>query len=216
MSATFITFTCDTCNYIGASSAVWGVFAYESPSGYIDVNRELGWCYQCEDLAPIEVIPSLESIQDIEHEIEKGAQQLHEIKNQAREGRSFLKKLLHLPAQIPDDGRMIEAVRKHFNRELEEEHKRSDLLKGRKSKPRCLSCGSERCFVLPGYTKPAGSDEYPGEPVSTGIKHPNCGGDLMAQYSGIRASMIFERRIYDKEGCLIRTEDMEEQASRLS
>jgi hypothetical protein len=211
MSATFKTLTCDSCNYIGASSAVWGHFIYDSPSDNdVWVNRELGWCYQCEDLAPIEVLPSLESIQEIEHMIEKKAQELHEIKQKARQGRSFLRKLLQLPAYMPDTGRMVESDQFRFKHNLAEERKRFDLLKGRKSKPRCLSCGNERCFVLPEYTKPPGSDEYPGEPVSTEIKHPNCGGNLMVQYSGIRASMIFEHRIYDIEGRLIRIEDVKE------
>jgi hypothetical protein len=109
---------------------------------------------------------------------------------------------------VPFDVQESEFVRDYLGDRLREERQRLDLLDGRRSKPRCLSCGSEDCFALPKILDPPDSDDRPGDPVLTGIKHPNCGGYLMVSHPGIRLSIAFNHRAYDKEGILIRSKMM--------
>jgi hypothetical protein len=87
MSMAPLDFTCDGCNYRGSDALAWGYFSYDTPSGLTSVNSGLGWCHQCRNLAPVEILPSLQRIRNIENEIEQEKQKSCAIQERTKESR---------------------------------------------------------------------------------------------------------------------------------
>lgn len=81
------------------------------------------------------------------------------------------------------------------------DEQKNDLLKERKSTPRCLNCGSHDFDVIPNV-EPEPERLKSGTPVRTGLIHKNCGGRIYADYSGPNLFMgdNLPERIFNLEG----------------
>lgn len=201
MSSLVTTFYCDCCDFEQDSSHTWGRREYVLPDGvHISLNWEIGWCQDCDGIAPIESLieePWQIDLREAKENIDKYSPapvrywwQLHRWifasawanrLNDWKSGREFfLAKVFDA-----EDG--------------------LSLLKSRLSPPKCLSCGGLRVtapLVISGEEL-----DYPvSEPKRTGTLHPICGGQLwMAQY-GSRISLVPTVCCYTPEGEFISNE----------
>ena len=69
-------FSCNNCDYESSSTVLWGGFNYtleENENSFEEnVEREYGWCYNCEYICPIEIIPTIDSLEVKIEELKSG------------------------------------------------------------------------------------------------------------------------------------------------
>ena len=95
----------------------------------------------------------------------------------------------------------MESIRLSRERDLKEEKVRLSILADRKSPPRCLTCGSTNIFALTIDDADRPSHWYDSAtPISIGVVHPGCGGELLVSCPGTYMSMFNDDRTYDLEG----------------
>ena len=191
MSMSFMVFSCSECEYSDTSMVLWGIFNYQGSQGLVPVERQLGWCHQCEGLAPIEVLPSEGRIKIIEQ----------------REFPAFMGPVdKTVPLSESEKTKNMEWQRAWRERELKDEYSRLSLLVDRESGPRCLSCGSTSIFYLPNDIDVQGSWCDPAPPTAFGVAHPGCGGSLLVCHSEMRFQLEIPDRLFDMEGCQVSDE----------
>ena len=58
---------CNNCDYESSTTVLWGGFNYVLKEEHNLINenveREYGWCYDCEYICPIEIIPTIDSLE---------------------------------------------------------------------------------------------------------------------------------------------------------
>lgn len=207
MSMPFLVFSCTACEYQGSSTVNWGQFTYEAQSRWVPIRRALGWCSSCEDIAPIEILPSNDAVRQLEMDIEQKAKRVDSYKADAARSRSLLGKLLGSQPRLPPDIQELDFQRSYRENDLQKERDRLDLLRRRDCGPKCLLCGSENCIPLPGKITPSGTDRTPGPATPFGMNHPACSGALLVAHSGLRVSRRLNHRLYDCDGNLLREEE---------
>jgi len=207
MSMPFLSFSCSRCDFRASSTVCWGRFSYDGPSGLIPLNKGIGWCKDCSKIVPVEILPSIQRIEELKSEITENKRHVTQYEERIKQSRSKIKNLLKISVNLPHEIEKRQWQCEYLSGKIEEEQQRLKLLSFRKSEPRCLRCASVNCFLFPKDFKPLGSSESPGPPVEIGVTHPRCGGNLRVEHSGIRLNMGIKHRIYDTEGCLIRRED---------
>lgn len=108
-----------------------------------------------------------------------------------------------LPSQTDVEalGKNVGSADKKF---LEEERRRIEALKKRKSKARCLTCGSHDFEILPVIDIDSRRERL-NLPIRTGLIHRNCGGRIYADYRGPNYFMrdSLPEKIFDIEGLAI-------------
>ena len=67
MSSPYFVFSCTYCDFLATDKVLWGLFSYQGPQGLVPIERQVGWCNGCQDLEPIEVLPSEDRIRIIEN-----------------------------------------------------------------------------------------------------------------------------------------------------
>jgi hypothetical protein len=166
----------------------WGGFFYVFPDKYeLWVRRELGWCYTCNTIQPIEYLTDISKLIDVV---------------------PYLRKEL---AKLTGHG-ILRFVRRHFGKNkieielLQEEIVKAErfiaLLKARQSPPKCLKCsGSEIAhFDIPEFYEKK-------EPQQIPFRHPGCNGQLWVEESGLRIAAQMKSRYYTLEGDFISEDD---------
>jgi len=174
---------CDRCDFQGTTTVLWGSFKYQFEDGtsaYIE--RKLGWCSDCNDIRPVEVLPEYDSVND---ELEKYRRLLD-----AERSRGIIGSIHR---------KMSSRARYHFEHLQESERGMANLLRlaaTRRSAPKCLHCSSEDVaeIDMPKY----GSDPFD---WSLDFLHPGCGGNLRVKDSGgMRISIGNRTMLYSPEG----------------
>lgn len=103
---------------------------------------------------------------------------------------------------LPDKERLEKLKTTSSNKNfIEKEKKRLQLLSGRESDARCLSCGSHDFDVIPHPEAPKDRDKTK-TPWRTGLKHKDCGGRIYMKQSPASLFMgnSLERKFFDVEG----------------
>lgn len=208
MSMPFLVFSCSNCDFRATDRVCWGRFNYAGPSGPVPLKRDLGWCDECSDLVPVEILPSVQQIKELKSEIVDKMRRITEARNCIEQSRSWIKKLLRCSVELPPKIQELQWWCKGQTKNIEEDQQRLVVLESRKSDPRCLRCGSTSCFPLPDYPEPSGSIEKPGPPAEIGVIHPRCGGNLLVEHSGIWIGVYLKCHTYDTEGRFISREDI--------
>ena len=212
MSVPFKVFSCSRCEFFATDLFLSGFFSYESSSGLFSVSRELGWCNECNDISPVEKIPTAQEIAASESEIYKKEEHVAHLQDSLEKKRSWFRKLFKISVRIPAEIQNLKIECEYLRTYMETDRKILLLLISRKSPPRCLKCGSTDCMLLPKIPYipapdyPLFSTEDPGPPIKIGFKHPSCNGELLVKYSDVWISFKKKHRIYDTEGLLIRSE----------
>lgn len=209
MSMPYEDYYCSQCNFKSASFVLWGRFTYKSSLGEVPVNRCLGWCYSCKGLVPMEEFPSRAHIEELITNISKTTKQISNWKLQKNISNNIFRKLINYFTKMPDEIHRICNNRLYLIEELKDELDRKNILAIRHSGPRCLICGSYNCKAVTG---PKSSDKLHRREneLLLGMKHPDCGGDLLFKHSGIRAGVRLYYRFYDIDGGLLETVDERE------
>jgi hypothetical protein len=179
---------CEACDFRSSSGRVWGYFIYRfgSPNRLeTNVEREAGWCQHC---ANIEAIEDLTARDRLAKELEQELAKLQRI------SRSLLYRLFGIGKD------QVNRVRAGIRRNEEDLRVLKLMLQRRTAPPRCLRCGS---IAVAPIDLP---DPQVGEVLNLKIRHPGCGGKLLARMSSVRLNMRYPQRIYDGEGNFIGAE----------
>jgi hypothetical protein len=151
------------------------------------VSIEVGWCFECEKVRPLEVITPLSELEPPVPEI--AAPEPVGPRSISDGIRSWWSGLFKDPT-----------IQQHQDK-LEQERVKAELLYrvaqlGRK--PVCLTCGSENIHF---FEKPDFETRGPRYDISLGLRHPGCGGELRQRDSGgMRMAPVEPKFLYDLNG----------------
>jgi hypothetical protein len=202
MSMPFLIFTCDRCGIERCSTVAWGRFSYEAPTGRIDLVTTLGWCNSCNDLVPIEVLPTAESVRTVKVEIADKSMQLRKIAADLLGRRSWIQRLFKIAPTLTPEAKELEWDLRCIEEHLEQLIQRVAVLQHRVSDGRCLHCGQTDWHQLAFQKNPWSSDG----PTTTSTVHPACGGRFSVRRSELSLSMRLTHRLYDVHGRFLREE----------
>jgi len=182
MSMEDVEIWCDRCDFKSGSGRTFGRYFYELKNGQlVDLNREPGWCYRCEN------IESIENFSDKDF-----------IKNEIDNNISARQKIT-----TSISFKLFGHQKKHvmqFEEKIVQMNYRLFIHEQRKSLPKCLRCGSTDIISVKIPDPPEGAiEELP-------IMHLKCGGRLLAKHSDFRVNIILPKLIYTLEGDFIRKE----------
>ena len=195
---------CDKCAFQSSSMVLWGSFQYRFPDGReVSLDRGFGWCHSCADLVPTEQLPEKESVHSVISRCQAAISE--EVSKIEAHNRRFLERIKTFLR--------IRSIRNHrlenLHNKLEENSLLLDLLESRRSPPRCLECG--------GTDLSQGTESTHAYPRPIGIRHPECGGDLLIHappqmldddYISVRVSMR-TCKYFDIEGNFLGEEQVE-------
>ena len=196
MSVPGVDISCNRCDYHGSTIVVFGSFKYSIPHGTIALPRTLGWCSSCNSLAPIEDVSRDVRIKSLAHDLKDIQDQKKALIRKA----PLLKRMFS--SQQPDSESILELQEQAawISSELSDPDVLSEYL-GCSRKPRCLNCGSFEVCKFPQL--PEGLNNFYDEnriKIPVGMKHPSCGGELLACTSLGRLNMRFKDRLYSLYG----------------
>lgn len=203
MSMPFVALFCTECDFQSTTRVMWGARSYLTGRTRVPIRRTLGWCFDCQTFCPIEMLADKKRIRSLKVEISEKEAVVLNAKLDVMNNRSWLKRLLNMKIVLPDK---IEQVAREVNslqRELTEEVSRVELLATRKSPPRCLECGSTETELVNADFNHFPSLDEPQESFSIGFHHPQCGGEILGEPSGMRVSVRLQHRGYNREGVFI-------------
>lgn len=185
MSAPLASISCTLCGYQRSDWSCYGARSYVEADRKVTVGVVLGWCFHCDDVMPVEALPTEERRQALERTVRS-----HDaIAERGSTGSG---------AGSTTFGGKFSAS---FHRwKLKSESDRLLLLAGRRSGPRCLECGSLSVQLFPEDTRSRAHAARPGFPVNLGIQHPGCGGMLLGCLADLRVWPREDEILYDLEG----------------
>jgi hypothetical protein len=188
MSVPFGRIYCDACDYIGDTLCAAGYFHYVDEDGRrCWVSREVGWCFECGKVSPLEAITPLSELEPPVPEI--AAPEPVEPRSVVDRIRSWW------------GGSAKDPTIQQRQDELERERVTAELLyrvAQLDRKPVCLTCGSENIHF---FEKPDSETRGPKYDISLGLRHPGCGGELRQRDSGgTRIAPVMPRLLYDLNG----------------
>lgn len=195
MTMPVITYSCTGCDLSAWDAMLWGYRYYRVGHKRYSMSVGMGWCRECQALVPVEKRPDAQSEALL---VQASERLIHALDAQRREDRLVRRwwqwcqrdsaQAARLKYQLADTQEALERVRTL-----------RALLQARVSDNRCLRCGSENTFLLP--ESPADYlDDDSSPPVELGCRHPQCGGELMVQSTGLRLSIRTTPCAYDLEG----------------
>lgn len=203
MTMPVITYSCTGCDLSAWDAMLWGYRYYRVGHKRYSMSVGMGWCRECQALVPVEKRPDAQSEALL---VQASERLIHALDAQRREDRLVRRwwqwcqrdsaQAARLKYQLADTQEALERVRTL-----------RALLQARVSDNRCLRCGSEQNFLLP--ASPLSADYFNDDsssPVALGHQHPQCGGELMVQYTGMRLSIRSTSSAYDLEGRWLETE----------
>jgi len=174
MSMPTTDFKCDACNFQSSSTVIWGSSHYlDESNAEVNLEKILGWCCECQSIAPIECFDDELLI--------------------------ITKIIEHSQHLQPSFAHIIKWVfsgeyRNHLG-SINRLNKRLSIIKLRKGKECCLNCGSQNVDTIFQGNKQASSIN------SSETLHPGCKshGKLNAQ-PGLNINMSLSPRFYDLNG----------------
>lgn len=181
MSMPSINLNCEKCDYSDTTMVTWGNFNYRYKKQTTPINRVLGWCFNCEKLAPIEDFSNSSEI-------------LAEIKDLINTLKSTSKRISITFSNKKYENR-VEKLEK-----IDQLSTQLNMIIERKGQERCLNCSSTNVSLFDGdYKLDYEGLLYKGL-KKTGFIHPNCGGEIIATPNPIRFNMRFEPKFYSPDG----------------
>ena len=196
MSMPVLTYSCSGCDLTAWDAMLWGYRYYLVGHEEYPMYGGMGWC-PCEALVPSENRPDAETEAHLAHESERLTWALDAQRREDGLARRWWQlsrrdsaQASQFKYQLTDTQEALEWVRTL-----------RALLCERVSGNRCLRCGSENTFLLPKI--PVALDFFDDDsspPIELGCRHPQCGGELMVQSTGLRLSIKTTSRAYDLEG----------------
>ncbi len=188
MSMPSINLTCEKCNFHGSTVATWGRFSYLYNETEIPVDRELGWCFGCNKLRPIECFCPDETLKVLEEntlELEK-----------------LQSKILWLVIR-----KIFYSDEAYYKEKIKTSALALYIASKRSGTEVCLECGGSEVSYFDGdYQLEYGGMLYKGE-KRTGFLHPDCGGEFIATPSPIRLNIRFKTRYYNINGQFLRQDE---------
>ena len=180
MSMPISIYRCTGCSSKWPTHQFWGMRLYLLENGQtVSVPRYLGGCENCRDLKEIERIPDEAEMYE----------QFTAAYDKFRE-RDISFKRTFFGSLKPLDKNKVESY-ELFRESLEEARNAVEWRKNRKSRPRCLTCGSHDVSSL-----------------DVSCIHPGCGGTFMTEETDIRIATRTKRKFYDTEGNFLREEEV--------
>lgn len=170
--------TCSKCDSMWSSIQTWGRFTYHLQDGSeINVERDLGWCYDCDSFKTVEELPKLEAI----------SSKLESLKTE-------------LLGYITDEaGNGLAEDKQRKIHRLEDKFMKTKLVynwrESRESPPKCLTCGSTDIENID--TGVEIDDKR-----TLNFIHPKCGGELSVIMSDTRIGIQMPKYDYNGEGYL--------------
>jgi hypothetical protein len=200
MSVPGVEIYCEKCGLMGSTTCVFGPFRYRTSCGEINVPRTQGWCRDCNGLEPVEDLNPEERLANLETELKHAIQGVEWERERLRAGRSFLKRLFSSEEPTSDKLQALEERVRRLSEWVSSPEAESRYLNPKRP-PRCLSCGSREIEPIPKL--PDGLNDFYDEErvgIPIGMRHPGCGGELLAMTSRYRFSVRYEDRIFDLDG----------------
>ncbi|MCD6535170.1 MAG: hypothetical protein J7L25_13995 [Deltaproteobacteria bacterium] len=200
MSIPGVDISCDRCDYRGATGVVFGIFKYRTQRGNISLPRDLGWCSSCDSLAPIEETALGTRRKSLEKDLESINNKIEKEKRDLLEKISFFKRIFSSPQLCSETLTELQKQAEWFLSELSSPVLLVDYLCNSRE-PRCLTCGSDEVYKVP--QMPDGLNDFYDDyrvKIPIGMKHPGCGGQLLASTSEVRLNRRFRDRVYDLSG----------------
>jgi hypothetical protein len=195
MSMPYSLLDCPDCGYRASMACLAGHFVYEDDAGAeAFITRRLGWCHDCRNAVPLEVLPDAEII-GAERAAAQEQVDAHASAEAARPATLFrwLRDLLPKRAESQEMKKARAALR---STEL-----LAAVLETARG-PRCLACGSQTAepIALP-------DPETWGERFNLDLdfRHPGCEQPMRFRDSGgTRLALVPTKRVYDPQGRFIR------------
>ncbi len=181
MSMPSIVLQCDKCDYAITDMVLWGHFSYQLDEREISIDRQLGWCHQCEALKSIERFDPDKYLARI------------------RECQEELSQLQSSPFTLFISKSQRQKV-SYYQEDIEKQAMALYIASKRMGTEKCLECGSDNVEPFNGdYSLECGGELYQGE-KHTGFHHPGCGGEFIATPNPVRYNMALVHRVYDING----------------
>jgi len=191
MSVPSYSILCTQCDYSSSSNATNGQYYYKDDEGLFNLERQLGWCNDCQSITVIE------DFNDTSKAVSKIRSELESIRRDtgtvwANILNVFFKSRREWIASI------IETINSYA--------KYIELAKARTGQERCLKCSSYAVAPYKPAKEGGGLDVrgfmYHGE-RNTDFVHPGCGGAFYEKADNVRLHGMFEPRFYKPDGVFI-------------
>ena len=200
MSVPGVDISCDQCEYSGSRDVIFGTFKYNTPNGRISLPRNLGWCLSCNSLAPIEEASQDVRRKSLEDDLKSINREIEKEKKDLLRKIPFFKRIFSSPQLCSEALEKLQEQADWIASELSSPVLLEDYLNDPR-KPRCLTCGSDKVSKVP--KMPDGLNDFYDDyrvKIPIGMKHPGCGGQLLASTSEMRFNRSFSDRMYDLSG----------------
>ena len=200
MSVPDVDIFCDKCVYSGSTGVVFGIFKYSTPHSNISLPRALGWCSSCSSLAPIEETCRDVRIESLVADLKSINNQIEQEKREIRQKMPFFKRIFSSSQLCSEALGKLQEQGAWISSELSSPSFLAEYLGGT-CKPHCLTCGSVEVSKLP--KMPDGLNDFYDDyrvKIPIGMKHPGCGGQLLASTSEMRLNRRFTDRVYSLNG----------------
>ncbi|MBY6223990.1 hypothetical protein [Ferrimonas balearica] len=186
MSAPCIEFVCNRCDFIALDKVLLGPHSYRIDGREFNVDRELGWCMQCQTLVGIErfnVNGTLDALERVKEKIDAH--------------NACWRRRLFRPQQLTDLASSLSGIQS-----------RLAFFERRRGTEKCLRCSSTEVIPIAKkeYDLELRRFRYHGI-RTTNFRHPGCGGTIIAQPHPVRYHWRFYHRIYDHDGVFLGEED---------
>lgn len=197
MSMPVDSYGCTACDLHRWDSITWGYRYYLFGEAKVQMRVAVGWCFACNDLGAVEVLPSIEGESVRQQKLDTlQAGLLAELAANPPKKRWW-----HFGERKSGTQSKLEREIKSAEEALLEYQMSCTALSTRKSQARCLRCGAEECVRL----HPPETEYYnpKAKPIPIGFEHPGCGGELTIFNDGMRVNLLLTEKAYDLEGRLV-------------
>ena len=223
MSMPSIDLKCDRCSYEACSRLLWGNYNYVytdpidsdpidseaqkranvcNQEAAIDLDRELGWCFSCNEFKAIESLSTkgfVEIVQACEEQIAQLTQSTFRLIT-LKLSKKKQQKYTNLRAKLMLAKQLLELFPSSESPTSSLEQKGSTNKAARARRPKCLSCGSDKVeAVNSDFSLPYENRHYRGAKY-IGFKHPGCEGEFFAAPNDLRLNMRFYPVYFDIHG----------------
>jgi hypothetical protein len=223
MSMPSIDLKCDRCSYEACSRLLWGNYNYVytdpidsdpinsephkrtilcNQEASIDLDRELGWCFSCNEFKAIESLSTkgfIEIVRACEEQIAQLTQSTFRLIT-LKLSKKKQQKYTNLRAKLMLAKQLLELFPSSDSSASSLEQKESTDKAPSKRKPKCLSCGSYKVeAVNADFSLPYENRHYRGAKY-IGFKHPDCEGEFFAAPNDLRLHMRFYPMYFDING----------------
>lgn len=198
MSLAVTTYYCTQCDFQSGDVRTWGTREYRLPNGVLlPVNKALGWCHDCADIAPIEDL----SVEPWLDDLRRARNKVDESGERPPRGKWRLLRFV-----FPT--RYHRIVEDWFSAQcsLDDALDGLELIRMQTRPPKCLTCGSERVHTPLVTNQEPWADDA--EPRRTGFQHPECGGEIWMTDAGMRIGLRPTTNRYSPDGLLLETQEI--------